>query len=60
MSEMPRILRDPFPRELNPELFKSHIDWEKEEKILAEEEKQERREKIRSFLKRKSENFKIN
>lgn len=53
MSEMPRILRDPFPRELNPELFKSHIDWEKEEKILAEEEKQERREKIRSFFKKK-------
>lgn len=50
MSEKPRILTDPFPKELNPELFKSHINWEEEERILREEEKQKRREKLKSFF----------
>lgn len=49
MSERPRILRDP-PEELNPELYKSHIDWEEEERILAEKERQERCEKLKSLF----------
>ncbi len=51
MSKMPDIFTDPFPEELNPELFRSHIDWEEEERILEEKEKQERREKLKSFFK---------
>lgn len=50
MSERPRILRDP-PEELNPELYKSHIDWEAEERLLAEKERQERRDKRKSLFK---------
>ena len=51
MSKSPDILTDPYPEDLNPELFKSHIDWEEEERILAEKDKQERREKLRNLLK---------
>ncbi len=49
MSEGPRILRDP-PEELNPELYKPRFDWEEEERILAEKEKQERREKLKDLF----------
>ena len=58
MSGRPDILTDPFPEELNPELFRSHIDWEEEERILAEQEKQERREELKSFFKGRDTRFK--
>ncbi|MCI8985979.1 MAG: hypothetical protein HFI60_08520 [Lachnospiraceae bacterium] len=50
MSKRPDILRDP-PEELNPELYKPHFDIEEEERILAEKEKQERREKLKNLFK---------
>ncbi len=50
MSKRPDILRDP-PEELNPVLYKPHFDIEEEERILAEEEKQERREKLKNLFK---------
>lgn len=50
MSEIPGILRDP-PEELNPELYKPRFDWDEAERILAEKEKQERREKLKNFFK---------
>lgn len=34
----PRIYRDEFPRELNPELFKPHFDIEEEERLIMLEE----------------------
>lgn len=53
MKDNPRILSDPFPRELNPDLYKPHIDWDEEERVLAEERKQERRERVKPFFKGK-------
>ena len=50
MRERLDILRD-TPEELNPELYKPHFDWEEEERILAEKEKQERRKKLKNFFK---------
>ncbi len=51
MSKRREIFTDPFPRELNPELFKPHIDMEYVERILEEEKKQERREKLKNLFK---------
>lgn len=57
MRERLDILRDP-PEELNPELYKPHFDWEEEERILAEKEKQERRKKLKNFLRAGNVRFK--
>lgn len=34
---VPDIILDEFPKELNPELYATSIDWEAEEKRLQEE-----------------------
>lgn len=44
-----RFFLDEFPEELNPELYKPHID-PAEEKRLEEEEKQKKREERRRRL----------
>jgi hypothetical protein len=33
------FILDEFPRDLNPELYKSDIDWEEEERKLKKEQK---------------------
>lgn len=58
MKDNPHILRDPFPRELNSELYKSRIDWDEEERILAEEKKRNHRERVESFFKGKKQAIK--
>lgn len=50
---MPEGFLYEFPEELNPELFKTSIDWEEEERIIREEEKKAGQEKIKNFFRRR-------
>lgn len=40
MKKNPKRFFDEFPEELNPDLYKAHINFEEEEKKLQEEKKQ--------------------
>lgn len=47
MKKISKRFFDEFPEELNPDLYKAHINFEEEEKKLQEEKKQkEIKEKI--------------
>lgn len=52
MKKRPVEYLDEFPEALNPELYKTHIDFEAEEKLIKEEERLKKQERKQAGKKR--------